>query len=177
MLLKSGSVFYENLTALDIKCLINNILIVTDLIPQKSLLTKITFYKHYVNLCLDPREIMHDIYIIIVCHYQKLYPKVSATWLPKCDLSKDNTHGHDKADGERPIRPQSYRKNYRKWREAWSRKGGPSQGRKLQLVVQYQIVNPENIHRSNIIYGQEMCKNNNNYNNSQFSNNQYNNNQ
>ena len=50
------------------------------------------------------------------------------------------------------MKLQSYPKNYRNYRRKAGRgRGGPPQGRAHQLVIQYQMVNPENIHTSSII--------------------------
>lgn len=37
--------------------------------------------------------------------------KVAPTWLPKCELSKDDTNGHAKVDREKHTRPQPDTKN------------------------------------------------------------------
>lgn len=50
-----------------------------------------------------------------------------------------------KLDGERPIRPEPYTKNWTHLREAGSGRAGPLQ-RGVQLGVQYQIVSSYNIH-------------------------------
>lgn len=66
------------------------------------------------------------------------------------ELNKDNER-YTKVDGGRvrvDYRPQPYRKNYEKLKV-----GGNSlpQGRVHQLVIQFQMVSPENTHTTNII--------------------------
>jgi hypothetical protein len=51
---------------------------------------------------------------------------------------------------------QSYTKNCRQLSKARRERGGLPQGTVCQLVVKLQIVNPENIHTSNIIWTQQV---------------------
>ena len=54
--------------------------------------------------------------------------QVSPTWLPKHELSKNDTHGQDfQVNREKPIRPQHYTKNYRQLMTAQKRKISSSQ--------------------------------------------------
>lgn len=62
---------------------------------------------------------------------------------------KDYTNGHTKAYGETPIRFQPHTKNSRQQRKAGSRTGSLFPGRAHQVLVQHQIVFPENIYTSN----------------------------
>lgn len=59
-------------------------------------------------------------------------------------------------NGENPTWPQPYTELYRK---AGSRRGGLPQGRTHQLVVQGQVVSPEDIHISNIWTQQVLFRN------------------
>jgi|UPI000047139B hypothetical protein len=55
-------------------------------------------------------------------------------------MNKDDIGGHGKVGREESIRPPLHIKNYRYLRRAGNQRGGPSQGRVHELVVQYQIV-------------------------------------
>jgi hypothetical protein len=83
-----------------------------------------------------------------------MHPQASATQLPKQELSKDN-NGPAKVGGEKTTRPQPYTKSYRQLRDAEHRRDSLSQGRTHPLLIQYQMVSPENKHTSNIIQTEE----------------------
>ena len=53
-------------------------------------------------------------------------------------------------NGEKPTRPQPYRKNYRCLRKAGSDRGRGIHSTALQLVTQCQMVRPGNIQMRNI---------------------------
>lgn len=77
----------------------------------------------------------------------------------KHELNKDNTNKHAKLDGRKPRRPQFYTKSYIQLRKAGSRSGDLPQERAYQLAFQYQMVRPENIHTSNIIWTEHALRN------------------
>ena len=49
-------------------------------------------------------------------------------------------------DGEKLSKPQPCTKNYRPRRNAKSRRNSLTQEEQIQLVIQYQMVSPENIY-------------------------------
>lgn len=55
--------------------------------------------------------------------------KVSLTWLPKCELNKNDTNRQAKLDGEKPTTPQHYTKYCEQPQKAGSRRGVLAQGR------------------------------------------------
>lgn len=59
----------------------------------------------------------------------------------------------------KPTRLQLYTKNYRQPKNAESRRNRLTQRKAHLLAVQYQIVNPENTHTSNIQTEQVICRN------------------
>lgn len=63
-------------------------------------------------------------------------------------MNKDDTNEHTKLNGEKPMRPQSYPKNYRQLRKTGSRKGGPPKERAHPFIIDCPApkVNPDNIH-------------------------------
>lgn len=81
--------------------------------------------------------------------------KVSPTWPPKCDAKRRAPVGMPNK-WENPTWPQPYTERNRK---AGSRRGGLPQGRTHQLVVQGQVVSPEDIHISNIWTQQVLFRN------------------
>lgn len=82
--------------------------------------------------------------------------KISPTWLRKHDLNEDDTIFNVK--GGRLTSPPFYTKNYRQINAGSSRDSFP-QRRAHQLVVQYQMASPENIHTSSIHTGQVVFMN------------------
>jgi hypothetical protein len=64
---------------------------------------------------------------------------------PNMSREKDDTSEHTNVDGEKFMRFQLYTKNYRQIQSAESGRNSLSQGRVHQLVIQYQMVSPENI--------------------------------
>ena len=83
---------------------------------------------------------------------KKLTHTVSAIWQPEHYLNKNNSkHGHEKVH-----RPQPYPKYYRQLRKSGSKRNSLPQGRAHQLIIQHQIVIPENIHRNNIIQTKQL---------------------
>jgi hypothetical protein len=71
---------------------------------------------------------------------------------PKDSELNNDTNSHAKVGGKNKFaKPQPYTKNNKQFRNAESRRNNLPQGRSYQLIVQYQIVSPENnIHTSNI---------------------------
>lgn len=53
--------------------------------------------------------------------------------------------------GGKSMRVQPYIKNYRQIMNAENTENSLSQGRVHQLIIQYQMVNPDNTHTINII--------------------------
>lgn len=70
-------------------------------------------------------------------------------------MNKVSNNRHTKVDRE-AHRPQLYAKNYRLLRNAESGSNSLPQGRAQELVIKYQIVNPENTHTSNIIQSEQV---------------------
>ena len=60
--------------------------------------------------------------------------------------NNDDTNRHDNMGRENIRRPQPSTKNYQQLRNAESGKNSLPQGRTQQLVIQYQMVNPENVY-------------------------------
>lgn len=71
--------------------------------------------------------------------------------MPKHKLTKDDTNGHEKPDRETLTRPQSYIKDYWYLRNVGNGRDDLSQGKAHQLLVQGQMVSPENEYIVNII--------------------------
>ena len=82
------------------------------------------------------------------CYYTH---EVSPTWQPEHKLKADINYRHAKVDRE-PTRPQPSIKNYRQLRTAQSL----SQGKAHQLIIKCQVVRPENIQTSTIIYTEQV---------------------
>lgn len=59
----------------------------------------------------------------------------------------------------KPTRLQLYTKNYRQPKNAENRRNHLTQRKAHLLAVQYQTVNPENTHTSNIQTEQVICRN------------------
>lgn len=76
--------------------------------------------------------------------------KVSPAGLPRRELIEDDTKVHDQVDGEEPMVPQPYTKHRKQLRNAGRRIGGLPWGRTHQLIIQCQIVSPENLHTRQI---------------------------
>jgi hypothetical protein len=57
-------------------------------------------------------------------------------------------------DMGKPTRPQCYTRNYRQLRSAGSGRGAP--GKRTPTGFQYQVVRPEDIHTSNIIWTEQV---------------------
>ena len=68
-------------------------------------------------------------------------------------LNKDSNR-HANVDRGNPMRPQPYTRNYR---DAESGRNHPPQGRAHQLVIQYQMVSPENIHQGNLTLSEKVA--------------------
>ena len=78
--------------------------------------------------------------------------------LPRNNLSKDNPNRHAKEDRVKHIRPKPYTESYRQLRNVESRRKKSSPGLSYQLVIQYQVVRPVNIHTSHSIQtGNYIC--------------------
>lgn len=69
------------------------------------------------------------------------YNQLSMGWAKRTATNIPNWRG-------KPTRPQSYTKNYRQLSISGTKRCGPSQGRAYQLVVQHQVVSPEDIRSS-----------------------------
>lgn len=76
--------------------------------------------------------------------------------LPKYELDKDNTNRCAKVDRREIMRPQPYTRNDRQLRNAENGRIHLPQGREHQFIIQYQMINPENIHVTLTLY--RLCK-------------------
>lgn len=77
--------------------------------------------------------------------------KASPTRLTKHESNDDDTNTHTKVDGGKSVKSQPYTENQRSLKNAKGRRS-PPHGKAHQLVIQYHMVIPENIHVSNIIH-------------------------
>lgn len=67
-------------------------------------------------------------------------------WLHIIEVNKNDTNIHDELDKGIRTRPQLYLKQNKNLRNSDDRRNSPPQGRAWQLVIQQQMVSPENIH-------------------------------
>lgn len=77
-------------------------------------------------------------------------PKRLPSFMPKQKLNKDDVNGHVNETGEKPMRLQPYTKNYRQLRKTEQQKLLPN-GRAHQVVIQYPMLRPEDMHTGNIM--------------------------
>lgn len=63
---------------------------------------------------------------------------------------------HTKVDSGKPIRPQSYTKNYRQLRNAGSKRRDLLQRRVHKLLVHWQTFRPQTMHKGNSIWAQQV---------------------
>jgi hypothetical protein len=68
-------------------------------------------------------------------------------------LYQHMTQRHANVEEEMFIQSQPYKKNYRQLMNAQGRKNSLFQGRPYQLIIQQQMVSPENIHIEAVFYG------------------------
>jgi hypothetical protein len=71
--------------------------------------------------------------------------------VPKYGLNKEDTNKHAKVHREDFTMQQPSTKNHKQFSKSGHGKGSLSQGRTHQLVVQFQMVIPENMHAGSII--------------------------
>lgn len=119
--------------------------------PSKPTHTSLPFLFKFMAFLFTNCYCMHIcIYINSPSNIRSYTCKGSPTWLPNCELAKDNINEQEKLNGEKPTRPQPYTNNNKLQRKAGNWRGGSLQGRIGQLV------NLENLHTISIIWTEQV---------------------